>query len=214
MHICTAVEIFYLNRRLCLGVVGVGGWRVFVCVWGLCLGVVGLGRSCVCVGWACGLGMCVGWLDVCVRGLGVLVGGCGWVLVVGRVGWGVVGCWWVGRVGWGVVGCWWVGRFGWGVVGCWWVGRVGWDMVGCWWVGRVGWGVVDAQNMINTVSHLIETKKRFWTLFLKKIFKFLSSYRTKIRFPIKSFLTTFITHKTCFTTVCIDSNQKTQKKIF
>ena len=185
MHICTAVEIFYLNRRLCLGVVGLGASLV-----------------CVCVGWACGLGMCVGWLDVC-----------SWVGGVGR---GVVGCWWVGRVGWGVVGCWWVGRVGWGVVGCWWVGRVGWDVVGCWWVGRVGWGVVDAQNMINTVSHLIETKnqQRFWTLFLKKFYKFLSSYRTKIRFPIKSFLTTFITHKTCFTTICIDSNQKTQKKIF
>ena len=187
MHICTAVEIVYLNRRLCLGVVGVGGWRVFVCVWGLCLGVVGLGASLVCVCW---LGVWVG--HVCW-----LVGRvCSWVGGVGR---GVVRCWWVGRVGWGVVGCWWVGRVGWGVVGCWWVGRVGWDVFGCWWVGRVGWGVVDAQNMINTVSHLIETKnqQRFWTLFLKEFYKFLSSYRTKIRFPIKSFLTTFITHKRC-----------------
>ena len=42
----------------------------------------------------------------------------------------------------------------------------------------------------------------------------MSSYRTKIRFPIISFLTTFITHKTCFTTISIDSNQKTQKKKF
>ena len=194
-----------------LGVVGVGGWRVFVCVWGLCLGVVGLGASlvcvcvCVCVGWACGLGMCVGWLDVCVRGLGVLVGVCvgGLGVWVGHVCWWVGRvCSWVGRVGWGVVGCWWVGRV------CSWVGRVGRDVVGCWWV--------DAQNMINTVSHLIETKnqQRFWTLFLKNFYKFLSSYWTKIRFPIKSFLTTFITHKTCFTTICIDSNQKTQKKNF
>ena len=144
------------------------------------------------MGLACGLKL--GWLDVCVRGLGVLVGV------------------WLGVGGLGVL----VGRVGWGVVGCWWVGPVGWDVVGCWWIGRVGWGVVDAQNMINTVSHLIETKnqQRFWTLFLKKFYKFLSSYRTKIRFPIKSFLTTFITHKTCFTTSCIDSNQKTQKKIF
>ena len=179
--------------------VGVGGWRVFVCVWGLCLGVVGLGMSlvcvCVCVGWACGLGMCVGWLDVCVRGLGVLVGV--W-LGVGGLGVCVRGL--------GVLVGVWLGVGGLGVL----VGV--WSGV-CWWVGRVGWGVVDAQN---TVSHLIETKnqQRFWTLFLKKIFKFLSSYRTKIRFPIKSFLTTFITHKTCFTTICIDSNQKTQKKSF
>ena len=141
---------------------------------------------------ACGLKL--GWVFVCVCWLGV------WF---GHV------CWWVGRV------CSWVGGVGWGVVGCWWVGRVVWGVVGCWWVGRVDWGVVDAQNMINTVSHLIETKnqQRFWTLFLKNFYKFLSSYRTEIRFPIKSFLTTFITHKTCFTTICIDSNQKTQKKI-
>ena len=137
-------------------------------------------------------GLKLGWVFVCVCWLGV------WV---GHV------CWWVGRV------CSWVGGVGWGVVGCWWVGRVVWGVVGCWWVGRVGWGLVDAQNMINTVSYLIETKnqQRFWTLFLKKFYKILSSYRTKIRFPIKSFLTTFITHKTCFTTICIDSDQKTQK---
>ena len=49
MHICTAVEIFYLNRRLCLSVVGVGAWRVILCVWGLCLGVVGVGAWLVCV---------------------------------------------------------------------------------------------------------------------------------------------------------------------
>ena len=126
---------------------------------------------CVCVGWACGL-------DMCVRGLGVLVGV------------------WLGAGGLGVL------------VGV-------WSGV-CWWVGPVGWVVVDAQNMTNTVSHLIETKnqQRFWTLFLKKFYKFLSSYRTKIPFPIKSFLITFITHKTCFTTICIDSNQKTHKKNF
>ena len=63
MHICTAVEIFYLNRRLCLGVVGVGAWRVIVCVWGLCLGVVGVGAWLVCV-FGC---VCVV-VCVCMRG--------------------------------------------------------------------------------------------------------------------------------------------------
>ena len=136
------------------------------------------------------------WLGVCVC---VLAGHVGWECVL--VGWTCV------FVGWGCwLGCGWV-LLGWACcLGC---GRV---LV----VGRVGWGLVDAQNMINTVSHLIETKsqQRFWTLFLKKFYKILSSYRTKIRFPIKSFLTTFITHKTCFTTICIDSDQKTQKYFF
>ena len=175
--------------RVCvrLGVVFGCGW--FRCVARVCV--------CVCVGWACGLGMCVGGLDVLV-GVWLGVGGLG-VLV------GV----WLGVGGLGVLVGVWLGVGGLGVL----VGV--WSGV-CWWVGRVGWGVVDAQNMINNVSHQIETKnqQRFWTLFLKKFYKFLSSYRTKIRFPIKSFLTTFITHKTCFTTICIDSNQKTQKKNF
>ena len=75
MHICTAVEIFYLKRRLWLGVVGVGGWRVFVCVWGLCLGVVGLGAWLVCV---CMFGCVHAWLCVC--------GDCNWLMFSGLFG--------------------------------------------------------------------------------------------------------------------------------
>ena len=107
------------------------------------------------MGLACGLKL--GWVFVCVC---VLAGRVGWACVL--VGWTCV------FVGWGCrLGCGWV-LVGWA---CWSVGRVGWGVVGCWWIGRVGWGVVDAQNKINTVSHLIEAKyqQRFWTLFLKKI---------------------------------------------
>ena len=74
MHICTAVEIFYLNRRLCLGVVAVGAWRVIVCVWGLCLGVVGVGAWLV---W----GVCV-----CMRGCVCVCGDCNWLMFSGVFG--------------------------------------------------------------------------------------------------------------------------------
>ena len=107
------------------------------------------------MGLACGLKL--GWVFVCVCWLGVWVGHA---------------CWWVGRVcvrGLGVLVGVWLG-----------VGELGvlvgvWSGV-CWWVWRVGWGVVDAQNMINIVSHLIETKnqQRFWTLFPKKFYNLIS----------------------------------------
>ena len=67
MHIYTAVEIFCLNRRLCLGVVGVGAWRLCVSVWGLCLGVAGVGAWLVCV-CVCAFGCVCVWLCLCMRG--------------------------------------------------------------------------------------------------------------------------------------------------
>ena len=104
-----------------------------------------------------------------------------------RVGWACVLVGWTCVfVGWGVLVGVWLGVGGLGVL----VGV--WSGVGGF--GRVGWGVVDAQNMINTVSHLIEDKKSkdFGTLFLKKFYKFLSSYRTKIRFSNKIFSDHFL----------------------
>ena len=59
MHICTAVEIFYLNRRLCLVVVGVGAWRVIVC-----LGVVFGCGWCRCVARGCVVVCVHAWLCV------------------------------------------------------------------------------------------------------------------------------------------------------